>query len=201
MAVILHDGADEHKDLGMGRRELSEMRNEESRHAAAALGTEAPCFLGYVNLASEQKLAAEQLAEIFLSRRVDALFVPFVLDGHPDHRLANYIAAEALGRVGGNVRVFGYEVWNFCIANVAIAIPDDVIDLKLRALSCFHLANKAVNYLWSTKGANMYRSRMLEAGVCNYAECFFEIPRVEYIALVEAVRNCETSVRPAMILR
>jgi hypothetical protein len=34
----------------------------------------------------------------------------------------------------------------------------------------------------------MYHSRMLGAGECRFAERFFEIPRKEYIELVERIR-------------
>jgi LmbE family N-acetylglucosaminyl deacetylase len=118
-----------------------------------------------------------------------------VLDGHPQHREANYVTAEALKQTGGRVRVLGYEVWSFAIPNVAVVI-DEVMDRKVEALGCFALANKAVNYTWSTKGANMYRSRVLEAGTANYAECFFELPREEYIELVDRVRAVEIRMRP-----
>jgi hypothetical protein len=113
-----------------------------------------------------------------------------MLDGHPDHRKTNYILAAALKKVDRSVRVFGYEVWGLCIPNVILVI-DDVIDQKLAMLRCFEFANKAVDYVQSTLGLNMYHSRMLGSGVCKYAERFFEIPASEYVQLVERVREGE----------
>jgi LmbE family N-acetylglucosaminyl deacetylase len=190
--VILQDGADGYDELGFTRQELVSLRNEESRRAAAVLGLESPRFLKHADLAAASRQAAEEVRSIMIDKRVDAVFVPFVLDGHPDHRTANYILAEALRGVDWKVRVFGYEVWGLCIPNVIVVI-DDVMDQKISMLSCFDFANKAVDYVQSTKGLNMYHSRMLGAGMCKYAERFFEIPRREYIELVEKV---SPAVRP-----
>ncbi len=192
--VVLHDGADEHASVGLGRGELSQLRNEESRRAAAALGSEQPRFLGYSDLAGRAREAAGELVQIIERNRVDTIFVPFLLDAHPHHRQANYILAESLREIRSNIRVFGYEVWSFCIPNVAVVI-DDVAELKFQALSQFAFANQAVDYVWTTKGINMYRSRLLEVGTCRYAECFFEIPRQEYIELVANMQRIETGIK------
>jgi LmbE family N-acetylglucosaminyl deacetylase len=188
--VILQDGADGHEELGLTRAALTEMRNEESRRAAAVLKIDPPYFLNHANLAASIEEATGELHRILIERKVDAVFTPFVLDGHPDHRTANYILAGALKRVSGNVRVLGYEVWGLTVPNVLVNI-DQAIDAKIKMLSCFTFANKAVDYVHTTKGLNMYRSRLLGAGECQYAECFFEIPRQEFIDLAERVRITE----------
>ena len=188
--VLLHDGADGHDELGMTRPELVALRNEESRRAAAVIGMEPPIFLSHADLEASAQIAAEEIGAIISDRKVDTVFVPFMLDGHPDHRKTNYILAAALKRVDRSVRVFGYEVWGLCIPNVILVI-DDVIDQKLAMLRCFEFANKAVDYVQSTQGLNMYHSRMLGSGVCKYAERFFEIPSAEYIELVERVHEGE----------
>jgi LmbE family N-acetylglucosaminyl deacetylase len=188
--VLLHDGADGHDELGMTRPELVALRNEESRRAAAILGMEPPIFLSYPDLTASSAQAAEALRRIITDRKVDAVFVPFMLDGHPDHRKANYILAAALKKIEHHVRIFGYEVWGLSIPNVIVVI-DDVMEQKLAMLRCFEFANKAVDYVNTTQGLNMYRSRMLGSGVSKYAECFFEIPSPEYIDLVERVHEGE----------
>jgi N-acetylglucosamine malate deacetylase 1 len=190
LVTILQDGSDDHVDLGMARPDLAALRNEESRRAAAILGMAPPLFLGYPNLAAQAGQVTEELHRMIADRKVDAVFVPFVLDGHPDHRTANYILAGALRNIGWNVRVLGYEVWGLTIPNVIVVI-DDVIQQKLDMLSCFGFANKAVDYVNTTKGLNMYRSRLLGAGMCQYAECFFEMPRREYVELVDRLQATE----------
>lgn len=194
--VLVQDGGDGHEELGMTRPELVALRNEESRRAAALLGIESPRFLGNANLTESAAQASKDLREIIIHRKVDAVFVPFLLDGHPDHRVTNYILADALRRIDWQVRVFGYEVWGLCIPNVIVVI-DEVIGHKLDMLACFEFANKALDYVQSTEGLNMYRSRLLGSGMCKYAECFFEVPRQEYIELVDRVQAAEY--RPAAV--
>ncbi len=188
--VVLQDGADGHEDLGMRREQLAHLRNNESRAAAAVLGIPEPRFLQHSDLAAKAAEAAGQLTEIIQETGADAIFAPFPLDGQADHRAANYILADALKGVSRKVRVFGYEVWGLCIPNVILVI-DDVIEKKMKMLECFHFANQALDYTQSTRGLNMYRSRLLGAGECKYAECFFEAPRLDYIELVERIRARE----------
>ena len=191
--VMLQDGADGFEATGMSRQQLTELRNEESRQAAKAAGlTEPPIFLNHASLAESVVQVSEELRAIITERKVDAVFIPFVLDAHPDHRWANIILAEALKKVTWNVRVLGYEVWGMCIPNVLVVI-DDVIEDKKKMLSCFRWANTAVDYTNSTIGLNMFHSRMLGAGLCRYAERFFEVPREEYIELVERVQTAAKS--------
>lgn len=188
--VMLHDGSGEEESLGITRQAMMEIQNEESRRSAAVLHLDSPVFLNHNRLDNEAPQATEEVLGILRERHVDAVFVPFLLDGHPDHRTTNRILAAALKQISWNVRVFGYEVWGFCIPNVMVII-DEVIEDKMQMIACFEFANKAIDYVNSTRGANMYHSRMLGAGECRYAERFFEVPREEYIELVERVRAAE----------
>ena len=186
--VLLTDGADGCEEFGFTRQAMMEMRNEESRRAAAAIAV-TPIFLNHPVLADDAA-QIEELAEILIERKADAVFIPFPLDGHRDHRTANYILAGALRKISWNVRVFGYEVWGMCIPNVVLII-DDVIETKTEMLRCFTFANSALDYVNSTLGLNMFHSRMLGAGMCRYAERFFELPREEYIELLGRIRAAE----------
>lgn len=190
--VILQDGADGWEELGMSREAMSEMRNKESCRAADTLGLDPPVFFNYPRLEDSIPEAAGKLRSILHERRADAVFIPFVLDGHPDHRIANYILARALRDIPWQVRVLGYEVWGLCIPNVLVVI-DDVIERKSTMISAFTFANKAIDYVRSTIGLNMYHSRMLGAGECRYAERFFELPREEYIDLVDRVQTADSN--------
>lgn len=155
--VMLQDGADGHDELGMSRNDLRELRNEESRRSAEVIGLELPQFLNHPRLVESLLESSDEVRSIIIDKKIDALFVPFVLDAHPDHRTANYIVADALKDISWNIRIFGYEVWGLCIPNVLVVI-DDVIEDKMRMLSCFTFANSALDYVHSTRGLNMYHS-------------------------------------------
>jgi LmbE family N-acetylglucosaminyl deacetylase len=131
------------------------------------------------------------LREVIEERGVDAVFTPFVLDGHPDHRACNFILAKALSSVSRPIRTMQYEVWSNCIPNVLVII-DPVADKKDAMLSCYKFANGAHDYRHATKGLNMFHSRLLPAGQARYVECFFELPREEFIGLVDRVEQAES---------
>lgn len=186
--VILQDGGGEHATVNLSRQELVRKRNEESSRAAEVIGAGPPVFLNYRSLRESHSEAAEALRNLIVEKKVDAVFAPFVLDNHPDHRRSNLILAEALQDIPWRVRVFGYEVWGLVIPNVIVVI-DEVMDAKRAMLACFEYANSAVDYLHSTEGLNMYRSRLLVPGTGRYAECYFEADRDEFIFLARSISN------------
>jgi N-acetylglucosamine malate deacetylase 1 len=188
--VVLHDGADEHGQIAMTREELRERRNAESRAAARVISADEPTFVGSRDLRVDAETIIATLRKIIESGRVDAVFVPFVLDGHPDHRACNAVVASALRGVHRRVRVLQYEVWAHCIPNVVVVI-DEVADLKAKMLACFEFANNAVDYAHATMGLNMAHSRLVPAGRARFVEAFFESPVAEYVQLVEAVERAE----------
>ncbi|MCW5965854.1 MAG: PIG-L family deacetylase [Bryobacterales bacterium] len=181
--VIVQDGGDEHEKLNLSRQDMTARRNAESRRATEAIGIEPPICLNYRSLHASRSDAVAAVRQLLLDRKVDAVFTPFLLDNHADHRTTNAILAEAMGQLPWNVRVFGYEVWGLAIPNVIVAI-DSVMEKKLAMLRCFEYANSALDYLHTTKGLNMYRSRLLPAGTCQFAECFFELDKSEFIRLL-----------------
>jgi LmbE family N-acetylglucosaminyl deacetylase len=191
--ILMQDGADGYDELGYpSRQAMSAIRNEESRQAAAVIGLEPPRFLGHASLKAAMPAATEDLRNFIEDKKADAIFIPMPLDANPDHRIANYILADALRTIPRTIRVFAYEVWGLCVPNVIVVI-DDVIEEKMQMLQRFEFANTALDYTNSTKGLNMYRSRLLGSGMCRYAECFFELPREEYIELSDRVRSSDQS--------
>ena len=188
VVVLLQDGADGHDDLGMTRAQLNALRNQESSAAARVAGLAPTHFLNHPDLVAASVTIVEQLSSLIREHRADAIFSPFPLDGHADHRQAAALLAEALREIPWPVRVLTYEVRGLCIANVVLPI-DAVIDTKRRMLESFVWANQALDYTNSTLGLNMFRSRQLPPGACRYAECFFELPKADCIAFLDELKG------------
>ena len=186
--VLLQDGAGGHEELGMTRIQMSELRNRESTAAAISGGLPVPYFLNHPDLSAASFAIVGELVALIQEHHADAIFSPFPLDAHPDHRTAAALLAEALRQISWPVRVLTYEVWGLCIANVVLPI-DHVIDNKRRMLESFVWANKALDYTNSTLGLNMFRSRQLPPGTCRYAECFFELPKADYIEFMDRMKQ------------
>jgi len=185
--VLVHDGADDHADLGLSRAALRDLRNAESMRAAALVGIQ-PVFLDHPDLVAARETAARQLREIILAQRIDVVFTPWLLDAHMDHLHTNRILAEALADIPWKVRILCYEVWGLCLPNVVVVI-DDVIELKRQMLDCFAFAKTALDYTNSTIGLNMYRTRLVSAGEARYVEAFTELPADEFIRLERRLRQ------------
>ncbi|WP_031494872.1 PIG-L deacetylase family protein [Bryobacter aggregatus] len=185
--VLLQDGAGGHEDLGMTRSQMSALRNAESTACAAVLGLAPPRFLNHPDLSAASEQIVAQLVALIREQHADAILSPFPLDAHPEHRIAAVLLAEVLRQIPWPVRVLTYEVWGLCIANVALPI-DEVLETKRQMLERFVFANQALDYTNSTIGLNSFRSRQLPPGECRYAECFFELPKADYISFMDRLR-------------
>lgn len=190
VVMILEDGAGEYDQVSMKRDALRDLRNNESRSAAEVIGAEEPIFLNSEDLRKDIEKLVVAMKSVIREREVDAIFVPFVLDGNMDHKVCDVIVAKALKELNRPLRVFQYEVWGNCIPNVVVII-DKVIQQKDAMLSCFRFANAAFDYAHATKGLNMMHSRLLPSGKAKYVEAYFETPREEFIELVCAVSKAE----------
>lgn len=185
--VFVQDGGNEYKEDGMSsREELVHVREEEANAVARELGIPPPRFLRHVKLKEEVSIIAKELREEVLRTNADVIFVPFLLDPNIDHFFTNYAFAEALAGITKGRRVFGYEVWSLCVANV-ILIIDRVIEEKKKLLSFYRSQLAGTDYLHCITGLNMYHSRCFGAGVCRYAEKFFEIPAEDYVTVVNKI--------------
>ena len=186
--VFVQDGGDEHKEDGLSRDEMIDIRELESCRVAEQIGIFPPVFLRHASLGMQNIMEiAEELKNEIFKTGVDVIFVPFFLDRNYDHIMTNYALAEALSNMSSHIRVYGYEVWGLCVPNVILNI-DTVIKDKQKLLSCYESQIKGTDYVNCTTGLNMYHSRSFGAGVCKYAERFFEIPGKEYVHVVNKIR-------------
>ncbi len=185
--VFVQDGGSEHEEDGLARHELVAIREAEARRVATGVGIDTPKFLAYQDLtwASVPPVAASLRAEID-SSRTDALFVPFFLDANDDHRVVSLAVAEALAAQRRTIRVFSYEVWGLCIPNTAV-VTDSVVARRNELLGLYASQLSGTDYVTSTTGLNMYRSRAFGAGTCKYVEAFLEMPSGDYVDVVRDV--------------
>ncbi len=92
-----------HFDMPSGDR-LGEVREEEFRQSARALGIHEPFLLGFQDQGISTHAAAEEVAacirEIIAQTRADVLLTwgPDGITGHPDHRMASNIASVVFER-------------------------------------------------------------------------------------------------------
>lgn len=113
-------------------------RRAEATNACAELGVPSPLFLGLPDggLGAQLDGLTDLLTREVARLDPQAIFVPWPLDDHPDHRA---VAAALAGvDLRPDVEVWGYEVWSALPANRIVDVTA-CWDSKVRALDC-HLA-------------------------------------------------------------
>lgn len=126
---------------GSTPRSTAATRQAEARAACAALGVSAPHFAGLPDghVGEDIGRLTAAIGDVVAAVRPQAVFVPWPLDAHPDHRAV----PEALAAVDldESIEVWCYEVWAALPANRVVDVTS-VWEKKLAALAC-HLGRDA----------------------------------------------------------
>lgn len=151
-------------------------RKEEARRAAEIIGIQQQIFLDYPDggLRVSQQMV-QQLRTILHEEQPSFIYLPSILDIHPDHRATNrgvYAATKnhAFGKDFAPI-YREYEVWTPVLSNRIVDISD-VVDVKQQAIEQFDSQLAQTNYLRTQLALNAYRSLYFQGH--GYAEAFFE---------------------------
>ena len=184
--IYLTDGARGDDVDGPPSTELAATRRKEAEEAAGLLGIENLVFLGYPDgELSAVKGAAERLAGELEAAGPEAVFLPFLLDEHPDHVATDRIFAAALRRWGEGVTVYAYEVWTPLAPNRLVDISA-VAAVKEEAIRRHASQMRNVDYAEPTLGLNRFRSIAIASGRGLF-EAFFMMDAAGYGRLVEEI--------------
>jgi LmbE family N-acetylglucosaminyl deacetylase len=108
-SVYMTDGR---KGAAAESEALVRIRREEARRAAALIGIDELVFLEHRDgQLKSTPGAVSEMTRIVLALRPDAVYLPFLLDSHPDHLATNDIFVEAAARFDGDLVCYGYEIW------------------------------------------------------------------------------------------
>ncbi|MBM3560352.1 MAG: hypothetical protein FJX53_10855 [Alphaproteobacteria bacterium] len=159
----------------------------EAASVAARLGYEA-VFLGHpLRGIALDAAAVDAFAAAVVAGRPDALFIPFLLDDHDDHRRASemLLAACARGRLDPALEVWAYQVYTTLPGNVIVDITD-VAARKADAIRGFASQAHIRDWAHWALGLNAFNCRFLAGPGARYAEAFFVLPLGEYAELARA---------------
>ncbi len=123
------------------------------------------------------------LIELIDELNPDIIYVPSILDNHPDSQAINRMLVGALERLPAvrtkTLLIAQYELWTPSVPNKILSI-NEFQDTKQKAIECHESQLLCRNYLDAMVGLNRYRAAILGAG--NYAEAFFICSAPQYCA-------------------
>lgn len=159
---------------------------EETRAVAKAMGAEVE-FLRYPlrRIPRREPRLEAALRRAFEGFRPEALFLPFLLDDHDDHRRVNQLLLDASTRVDlGAPEVWAYQVYSTVLPNVAVDITEHAEAKRDLIRTWQHLPGER-DWAHYVLGRNAADCRYVPSPrkEPRYAEVFFVVPLHEYLDL------------------
>ncbi|GFZ30880.1 diacetylchitobiose deacetylase [Clostridium zeae] len=130
----------------------------------------------------------DDLKKILMKDEYDAIFVPYVLDIHPDHRAANYLLTNVLEKIDKKITIYFYEVWVPLIPNLIVDITASFSE-KCNAMKMHESQMATKNYIKMISCLNGYRANFADRDEMLYAEAFYKCSIDEYIQIISEVRQ------------
>lgn len=165
--------------------EVARRREGEARRAVGVLGGRPPRFLAHPDggLPDRVDALSADLRGLLADLAPEAVFLPWFLDGHRDHRAIGHALERA--DVADDVELWGYETWTPLPPNRLVDITK-VYDRKERALAAYATAHLAFD-VSSMLGINRYRSAHASLGK-GYVEAYLAAPAREWFTLAAKVQ-------------
>ncbi|MCA8967497.1 MAG: PIG-L family deacetylase [Planctomycetes bacterium] len=159
--VVATDGSNGDPDGRHDPTAYAALRRDESRRGLQELDVDDVVFWGFpdgcelseADLERGVQLAAQTLRDF----APDVVYLPWRLEGHPDHHALYVIVTLALERVAFAGLALGYEVWNAMIPDVIVDVTA-VVEPKRRAMLAHASQLAYVQYDHSLLGLSAYRA-------------------------------------------
>ena len=170
--------------VSAGTAQERDTRETEAKICCDTCGFEAR-FVGEAAGAIDTIRAGRAIAALIAEKTPEAIFIPFLLDDHDDHRRVN--AAFLAGLSGAGLpratEIWAYQVYTPLPGNVVVDITD-VADAKADAIRGYGSQMQRRDWAHFALGLNAFNCRLL-AGCRDrrYAESFFVVRLTEYLEL------------------
>ncbi|MEE9125847.1 MAG: PIG-L deacetylase family protein [Planctomycetota bacterium] len=176
--VVATDGIAGDPDGRFEPTTYGERRRRESLKAMEILEIHDLQFWGLPDscVMTEQDLEglAARVAAAVAEFEPDTVYLPWKLDGNPDHMALHEGVVRGLSRSGFSGRAFGYEVWSPNPRPDLVVDITAVADLKRKAVQHYVTQMAYGDLLHPMLGMNGYRSLLLERDK-GYGEAFSRV--------------------------
>lgn len=173
---------------GYNEDDLVGIRKEEAKRASAIVGIERVIFLNNRDTElSPTSAAIIELSKIIKDIRPEAIFLPFLLDTHPDHMATNKILVGAMKSLP-TFMCYAYGIWApLPTFNLSVDITP-YMDIKKRALKEHRSQMEMLDFIEASFGLSKYYSVMFgKENAKGWAEVYIVCPSDEYKRLAEAM--------------
>jgi LmbE family N-acetylglucosaminyl deacetylase len=159
--VVTTDGTNGDPDHRHDPAAFVQLRRGESRAGLREIGVHDVVFWGFpdghVLSPVDQEQGVQMAAAALATFRPDVVYLPWELDGHPDHHALHVVVTRALDRAAFAGLALGYEVWNAMVPDV-IVDTTAVFERKRRAMLAHASQIAYVQYDHALGGLSAYRS-------------------------------------------
>lgn len=172
--VVATDGVAGDPDGRYDKQTYTNLRRAESRAGLRELGVDDVSFWGFPDSctlsASDIELGVQHATAAITAMQPDLIYLPWRLEGHPDHHALHTIVVQAMARSGYRGEAWGYEVWHAMVPDRILDITA-VVEHKRRAMLAHQSQIAYVRYDHCMLGLNAYRSLIHHRGQ-GYGEAF-----------------------------
>jgi len=165
--VLLTDGRKGLK--GVSEDEVVKIREEEFKSALKVVGISNYSFL---KAQDKNLLGNFELFKTLDLEKYDYIFVPNIIDQHPDHKAVSMLLKQFLesgGKTNKDLQICFYEVWSTLgLVNAYVDISD-VIEQKKAMINCYKSQAEQKDYEYHAIGLNQYRGMLKDK---KYVEAF-----------------------------
>lgn len=178
--ILLTDGKKGIKDVPP--EEIIEIRENEFKKAMTIAGIEKISFLK----AEDKKLLdAYNLFQKINLETYDYIFVPNIIDQHPDHKAVSLLLKRLLDsgiKVKPELKICFYEVWSALGFVNAFVDISSIIETKKAMIDCYKSQTAQKDYEYHALGLNQYRGMLKDK---KYVEAFCIMDTEEFKKICE----------------
>ena len=149
--------------LSSGKKGEEETREAESKTLAEKMGFKAIFLSHNANNIPTDSETVNLVSQYIREHGKDGVFITFLLDDHPDHRLASDLLYRAYnaGKISPRTPVWAYQVYTSLIPNVIVDITD-VAARKNDMIKTYQSQYKYRDWGNYALGLNAYNSRFFK---------------------------------------
>lgn len=180
------DGRQGGGEPGKTEDEIAATRKREAKAAGSLAGFSGQFFLELRDRdGADTDRGARGLRKILDEVKPGIVYLPSILDQHPEHVFASRLFIDASAGLSRSLRVRLYEVWTPLVPSHVIAI-DHVLDRKNRAISLYESQLREVDLAGIAEGLSRYRGFVHLFRECH-AEAFLCCTLAELLRLARLI--------------